>query len=199
MDNRYISKLPEEEWKLFYRDYQNKIWKKDNFDFNQRIESLKDVSKVSDKIGFKIYFANGVLLGAYRNNDFIPWDDDIDFDCLAEDFTDVCDTAQEEFINLGYIARLNRHQNKAKLNIYKNLEKITFAALYDLNEEYYFRYKHKWPKKLYKNSETFTFKGMQFMVPSPIEDYLRHVYGDDWSVPKKRKDKSLTFSKELFL
>ena len=49
--------------------------------------------------------------------------DDIDFDCLAEDFMDVCDAAQEEFINLGYIARLNRHQNKAKLNIYHLNEK----------------------------------------------------------------------------
>jgi len=89
MKNKEISMLSEREWQLWYKNNQDKIWKRDNFDFNQRVESLKDVSKVIDETGLKAYFANGVLLGAYRNNDFIPWDDDSDFDCLAPDFLDV--------------------------------------------------------------------------------------------------------------
>jgi|10_taG_2_1085330.scaffolds.fasta_scaffold00547_11 phosphorylcholine metabolism protein LicD len=199
MKNKEISMLSEREWQLWYKNNQDKIWKRDNFDFNQRVESLKDVSKVIDETGLKAYFANGVLLGAYRNNDFIPWDDDIDFDCLAPDFLDVCSAAQEEFINLGYIARLNTQQNKAKLNIYKNLEKISFAALYDLSDEYYFRYRYKWPKVFYQKPENINFKGLDFMCPSPIEEYLVHCYGSDWMIPKKSDNKETTFSRELFL
>ena len=199
VDHRELSMLPEQEWKLFYRNFQNKIWKKDNFDFEQRLESLKDVSTVAKKTGFKIYFANGILLGAHRDNDFIPWDDDIDFDCLSSDFLDVCDAAKEEFVKLGYIARLNKKQNKAKLNIYKNLEKTTFAALYDLNKEYYFRHRYKWPKAFYQKPENINFKGINFTCPSPIEGYLTHVYGSDWMTPKRDENKEMTFSREIFL
>ena len=199
MNTEQISLMPEQEWKLFYNNFQNKIWKRDNFNFNQRVESLKDVERVINKTGFKAYFANGILLGAHRNNDFIPWDDDIDFDCLAPDFLSVCSVVQKEFIDLGYIARLNTEQNKAKLNIYKNLEKITFAALYDLNDEYYFRYRYKWPKVFYQKPENINFKGMQFICPSPIEGYLIHCYGSDWRTPKKHNNKEMTFSKEVFL
>ena len=199
MDNKEISMLSMQEWQLWYKSNHNKIWKKDNFDFNSRTNSLKDVSKIMDEIGFKAYFTNGVLLGAYRDNDYIPWDDDIDFDVIHTDFYQHCDILKEKFMDLGYVVFLNKDYGTAKLNIYKNLEKISFDVLFDMNEYYYFRYRYKWPKKLYEKTETINFKGINFMCPSPIEQYLVHCYGNDWRTPKKSNNKETTFSKELFL
>ena len=194
-----INMLPVPEWKLFYKKNKNSIWKRDNFDFEQREKSLQDVSNVISELNFKAYFANGVLLGAYRDNDFIKWDDDIDFDCLADDFMEHCDELKNRFTELGYIVYLNKEFGKAKMNIYRNLEKISFDVLFDLDDDYYFRFKYKWPKSLYAKTEIINFKGIEFICPSPIENYLIHCYGTDWNVPKSSHDKNLTFSREVFL
>ena len=199
---QHISMLPEKEWQSFYKKHKNKIWKRDNFDFDQRTENLKEVSKVLEKTGFKALLANGALLGAYRNNDFIPWDHDIDFDCLAPDFYDKCDEAKEEFMKLGYIARLNKAHWFAKLNIYKGLEKISFAALFPLpspSENYYARARQKWRQSLYQKTEIINFKGMDFICPSPIEEYLEYCYGKDWRIPKQAANSTddTIFSKEM--
>ena len=195
---RQISNLSEPEWQSFYRKNKNHIWKRDNFNFPQREDMLVDVKEQIDN-GFEAYFANGTLLGAYRDNDFIPWDDDIDFDILAPNFYEKCEEVKLAFLDKGYIVYLIKQPGIAKLNIYKNLEKISFAALFDMNEHYYFRYIYKWPKKLYEKTEIINFKGIDFMCPSPIEQYLVHCYGDDWKTPKKSDNKHVTFSKEVFL
>jgi hypothetical protein len=199
MNNKEISMLSLQEWQIWYKNNQHKIWKKDNFDFNSRTESLRDVSKIMDETGLKAYFANGILLGAHRDNDYIPWDDDIDFDVIHNDFYQYCDTLKEIFIDMGYVVFLNKDHGMAKLNIYKNLEKISFDVLFDLDEHHYFRYRYKWPKKLYEKTEVIKFKGIEFVCPSPIEKYLVYVYGNDWMKPKKNSNKEMTLSKEIFL
>ena len=138
LDNRQISNLSEDQWQIFHRKNKELIWKRDNFDFEQRVEMLKHTKEIIDS-GFNAFFANGILLGAHRDNDFIAWDDDIDFDVLSQDFYKDCKQVKEKFIQMGYIVYLNTEPGKAKLNIYKGLEKVSFDVLFPLNEEYYFR------------------------------------------------------------
>ena len=102
-----ISNLPEAEWQAFHRKNKSSIWKRDNFDFAQREKMLIDVKEQID-LGFEAFFANGILLGAYRNNDFIPWDDDIDFDVLAPNFYEKCDHIKKTFVDKGYIVYLTK-------------------------------------------------------------------------------------------
>ena len=193
-----VSNLPEREWQAFHKKNKEHIWKRDNFNFSQRELMLVDVREQID-LGFNAYFANGILLGAYRSNDFIPWDDDIDFDVLAPDFYNKCDEVKRGFIDKGYIVYLNKQPGIAKLNIYKNLEKISFDVLFDMDEYYYYRLDCKWPKYLYEKEYQINFKGSDYKCPGPIEKYLVHVYGEDWTVPKNYPVKKDTLSRGLFI
>ena len=193
LDNVQISNLPEQYWQAFYKKNKNLIWKKDNFDFDQRVEMLKDLNEFIENTGMVAYFANGLLLGAHREGDFIKWDDDMDFDVLDDEFYNHCTSLKKYFCEKGYIVYLNLEHGKAKLNAYKGLEKLSFDVLFNLNSEQYFRHDMKWPKYLYDNPKKITFKGIDFICPSPIEEYLVHHYGADWQTPKWHPIKKMTY------
>ena len=175
LDNVQISNLSENEWQSFYSQNRDLIWKKDNFDFKQRVEMLKDLKEFIEQTGMVAYFANGVLLGARRGGDFIEWDDDMDFDIIDSEFYKHCLSLKEYFCEKGYIVYLNRESGKAKLNVYKGLEKLSFDTLFSLNEDQYFRYDMKWPKRFYNDNKKIKFKGLEFLCPSPIDEYLEPV------------------------
>jgi phosphorylcholine metabolism protein LicD len=47
-------------------------------------EFLK-ICKILDKLKIKYYLQTGILLGAIRNNNLIPWDWDIEFSVFSTD------------------------------------------------------------------------------------------------------------------
>jgi phosphorylcholine metabolism protein LicD len=46
-------------------------------------------------------------------------------------------------------------------------------------------YYNKVPKHYFERFDRIKFYGMEFVVPSPVEDYLRYQYGKGWKVPQK--------------
>lgn len=72
--------------------------------FNERpiaIQHIKDLSEVLNKHDIEYCVMFGVLLGLLRHQDFIPWDDDIDFVIFEyEKFLEQC---QPELEDRGYI------------------------------------------------------------------------------------------------
>ncbi len=59
-----------------------------------------DLAKVLDRIckkyGIKYFAAGGTLLGTIRHQGYIPWDDDMDFHMLKEDYDRFCEVAANE-------------------------------------------------------------------------------------------------------
>ena len=53
--------------------------------------------KICDKYGLKIWAEAGTLLGAIREKGYIPWDDDMDFMMLREDYDKLIAVADKEF------------------------------------------------------------------------------------------------------
>src|SRR3990167_3228997 len=47
------------------------------------MKDIKDILATFKACGVPIHLSYGALLGAVRQNDFIPYDDDVDFDVVA--------------------------------------------------------------------------------------------------------------------
>jgi len=155
-------------------------------------ENLMELKQVFDSHGVKFWLTGGVLLGAVREEDFIPWDEDMDLIMLAEDYdSSLCD----QFRAKSFIASETR--------IYLN--KVSAIALTkrnirtDLILQYYYPpdgvyvYLAKYPSdhgiitpaKFYKKDCFIEFLGEKFRVPNPPEEWLDWVFDKKWKTPVK--------------
>ena len=62
-----------------------------------QLDLAKKLLEVCDKHGLRITASGGTTLGAVREHGFIPWDDDIDFQMLREDYDQLAKIAPQEF------------------------------------------------------------------------------------------------------
>ncbi len=69
-----------------YKDFTSEQKAKLNEIQEIELKILREVARICDKHGLQYSVNGGTLLGAVRHKDFIPWDDDIDFDLKREDF-----------------------------------------------------------------------------------------------------------------
>lgn len=61
------------------------------------LDLYMELRRVCDKYGLKFAGSSGTALGAARHNGFIPWDDDLDFMMLRDDYEKLCKVAAKEF------------------------------------------------------------------------------------------------------
>ena len=174
-------------WKKVRSRYLNN----DNFDFKSRTKNLLEMKYALDELKVPFFLTHGALLGAYRDNDFIPWDDDIEIDIFEEIFLENYDKICNKLIKLGFIIR-GRHvkykkEKGEKINLYRNKEKISIRGLYldpDYeNNKYRLTNVFQYLRKFYDNHYTIEFKNVIFKTPGPIEDFLTYRYGSNWKIP----------------
>ncbi len=153
------------------------------FDLQAREKALQEASDVLSSAGVRFWLTGGSLLGAIRENNFIAWDDDVDLDMLEEEFVGVMKELKERLIEAGFVVRLIESNRFPKMAFFKYGQKIALGALRD-DGEYRTRPAYKYPARFFNEKEKIDFKGRQFLVPSPPEKFLEHVYGD-WQTPKR--------------
>lgn len=190
MNNIQISNLSLKDWKVYKKKY---LSKKSDFDFETRFEMMKLIKKIAEKYNIKLFLTDGCLLGAYREQNFIPWDNDVEFCSFNEEISVHFDSIVSDLLNENFIVRTIKDEPDAKINSYYKGEKVGILSLYK-NDKIRYRHLYKWPACFFENSETINFKNEMFLCPK-IEDYLNYQYGLDWRTPKK----SNYLSKELFL
>jgi hypothetical protein len=190
---RQLSFCTNQEWLRTYN-----VETRPPFDLEMRKRNLLEVKEVLDSVGLKFWLTNGTALAAYRDQDWIPWDDDVDLDVMMEDFLPKHDAIKELLIDRGFVVRSKNIDNPkiAKVAVFRSEnplsgQKLALRPLYlDPSYEdnkYRLRQDYKYPKMFYENenASTIEFMGETFNIPSPPEKFIEYAYGKNWNVPNK--------------
>jgi len=173
------------------------IYKKEpRMDFVKSNQYLQDVKKVLDEFNIPFFLFFGTLLGAIREQDFLVHDHDVDIAVFAKDIDNTkTDKISAELTKLGYtVGSCSVLGRKSALLVSKPKNKGTKVDIY-----YFFDFQDKlwWPrgsyikgvsyitaipykKKYFENMKTISFKGAEYKVPTPPEEFLEELWGKWW-------------------
>ena len=160
-------------------------------DRSNAIKTLKEVKHILDGFGVSFFLRQGTCLGAIRDNDLLPWDDDIDIGSVIG-FHGVSDKSHDQFVDVfrkhGFLTRLDQMSVSPYIPLVKYLIRIDWQC-YKVVDNYIIQFPfQKFPVSLFKELKEITFLEEIFLVPNPPEEYLRLKYGENWKTPKKPGD-----------
>ena len=174
------------------------------------LKDLRAVKEVLDKLKVEFSLAYGVCLGAYRDKDFLPGDDDIDLAITEKLPLEMRQRIAEELMDIGFkkqsmywvvqgkkVNNIADYQgtNETGIIVVERYFKVTIFFFQDDGKEM-ICIPHDMPlisslSKFYKKLKKIKFKGDTYLIPTPTPDYLEWTYGD-W------KDKTLRNHGKLY-
>ena len=189
------------------------------------LKMLKEVTKVFENEKIKYVLDCGTLLGVYRENRLLPWDNDVDLSFFCDDEKKIKFLVKQirragYYVKIKYQEKNDYPLKKGKIRLLKVFNKNIFyrnRVLLDcflmkkLGEENFVcaygginHYtKINIPYKYFDKVGYLKFEGKTFSIPNLIEDYLTHRYGD-WRIPiddgsydYRKDDHSIVFSQIL--
>ena len=161
--------------------------KQESYSNSAKRKILFSVKKILDELNVKFWLVNGSALGMIRDGDFIEWDDDIDLDLYEEDYIPVFDEVLDKLINAGFIVRAVKRGPTSKMSAYLNDGnhiKIALGAIY-LDGNYRKKLNRTYPKRFFEEPFIYKYRGVEFRIPGPPEEYLSYLY-KNWKKPLKR-------------
>ena len=153
------------------------------------------------------YIDAGTLLGVYRDNALIPWDDDLDFSVNADHLTHTIKVLEQQLPNMfeitGVTWTLHKYINQqtygavpiGAIRALKLLPDddsgdfpgIDFFVKYIQGEnmDYCLASRgFRMPSSHFNNIQSHTFSGGEVYLPNAVEAYLEGHYGD-WKTPQE--------------
>jgi len=157
-------------------------------DRSNAAKALKEVKNILDGLGVSFFLRQGTCLGAIRDNDLLPWDDDVDIGSIIG-FHGLTETSLDSIVGTfrdhGFLARIDRMGASPYIPLVKYSTRIDWQC-YKVVDNCIIQYPFlKSPLSLFEELEEITFLEETFLVPNPPEEYLRLKYGEDWKTPKK--------------
>lgn len=167
---------------------------------------LKDIVMICEECNINYWLEGGTLLGIYRENRLLPWDNDLDIS--------VSNSEVLKFEKLFYLLKKYNYRfrvryfkrnsypfKEGRIRIIKIREKKFFGLLkgnvcFEIFVKYPHRKKFYWkiaekiksvPEKFYKSFSKVSFQGHNYSIPEFTEDYLKYRYGD-WKKQVKSWD-----------
>lgn len=154
---------------------------------------LKELSTFFNDLGLKYYLNFGTLLGIVRDGELIPWDDDIDLAIIKEFDEELFLAELKRVCTLPDVKAEYLVKRKPELGIVgvdvlvqgKNTYPFTISVdlLIEDNDVYRLPIDVV-PKKYFIKQDEVMLGALTLYAPSPVEEYLTHVYRD-WKVVKK--------------
>jgi|7_EtaG_2_1085326.scaffolds.fasta_scaffold00352_15 hypothetical protein len=181
---RIVSDLPNDKWAQVRGTYYISSHPMDLGNAKRALFEFDDILK---DLGVEYFLSCGTALGFYRDGNFIPWDDEIDVDILAETYVARFYEMRERFIDEGFIARSTWRGPgglTSKMSFIKNGIKIATCGLSDDGNGFRCDRFQRYPAKCFETPEVAAFGGRNFNLPSPADEYLTFLYGD-WRTPIK--------------
>ena len=162
-------------------------------------QNLVDVHNVFDKYGIKHWISHGTMLGIYRDNQFIPWDDDCD---IAADFSQRAhaNLAAAELRTMGFFVPEadptkpigGDNAPYFDLHMIRNGEKVECWFFEKRGDEYIYDFPRcgrilAHANHYYDTLDECVFRGVTFKTPHDIEKYLVMMNGNGWKFPDPNK------------
>lgn len=163
------------------------------------LENMLIAQRILRKHGLEPFLHYGTALGAVREKDFIPYDDDVDFGLYGRDkeiFITLIPELEEAGFTIhyirddGYTKTQNPEDTDHNFRMYKLKRK-------DQELDFFMAFERKilfwkgWdidgrviiPYRFLASLDTIEFLGKIFACPHHIEGFLRSLYGKTWKVP----------------
>lgn len=185
---------------------------KNKFTTKDFITTFKSTKNMINELKIKYAIIYGTAIGAYRNNNFIEHDDDIDIMIFHDDLKKLNHkTIVEQKDYMNYIAKkydLVPKNNRTAPFLYKNKNKgmpILYQYVHTktkMSVDFYIFYKYNNNLWNFCDGGEYDFKGYKYPINNhfvkiklnifdaiacPME-YLYKTYGPDVMTPKKKKD-----------
>ena len=160
-------------------------------------ECLLGAAEMLEALDIPFFLMQGTALGAYRDHGFTPTEQDIDLGCLQEHFSPKAERLLVLFSELGcrleaYASPFSRVRtiviwwDGVKIDLVSWLRwKDKRFACTPVHPSVVDPYAIVHEREMLETYEVVDVFGRSFMVPSPIEDYLRLEYGDEWRTPRE--------------
>lgn len=171
---------------------------------------LRDVASVLEKYQCTYWLSDGTLLGAMRENDFIPHDNDVDLGVWAANF----DIRVIHELIQRYGCRIVRLQGKPDDGMIISVQRVgvhldmffyyplkksntkhpsakIYHSIYFLNKPFNTSNKARHYDCVYPEFKPLVqrkFRGRKFWVPKNAQQHLTAAYGKDWHTPQTNWD-----------
>ena len=149
---------------------------------------LREIRELMHELGVIFFLRHGTCLGAVRDGELIPWDDDLDIGSIIG-MNDLDERSINKAVDRFREAEFRVRVLKTDFHIGVELSKFEIPidwTCYRVLGGNIFQYPAvKIPIQLYDDLKPITLIGETFLVPNPPEEYLTLKYGPEWRVPKK--------------
>ena len=166
----------------------------------RRNELLK-ICDILDKLNIRYFLQGGLLLGAMRNDDFIPWDWDAELSVFTDEITPKIELLINEISISGFtINKYVKELSHLKIDFIGILPKevtgyTIMAWNHDKIKKIFWRNKFKIPDHFLLNMKKIKLFDRYHLVQTPPEKFLEHQYGD-WKKPLQTSNKYIYLNKE---